>query len=96
MEPSNLSGPARPSGDGKPAPSAVPVDRTRPVTLRPVLAYQRCDQSSEWLIYFAMVFSPWAFGTPQFWSGFNSSQFWSTWVMNVTGYLLGLLLLPNC
>ncbi|MBE0545472.1 MAG: O-antigen ligase family protein [Verrucomicrobia bacterium] len=52
-------------------------------TLRAVVAYRLSDQLSGWLIYFAVVFSPWAFGT---------TQLWSIWTMNVTGYLLGGLL----
>jgi len=93
METSNLSDAAGPSGGEPPSSARSARGRARPVTLRTVLAYQWSDQFSEWLIYFAVVFSPWAFGTPQFWSGFNTHQFWSTWVVNVTGYLLGLLLL---
>lgn len=45
--------------------------------------YSLCDHFSEILIYFALVFAPWAFGT---------TQRWSMWTMNVVGYVLGLLL----
>ncbi|HEY3853267.1 MAG TPA: O-antigen ligase family protein [Verrucomicrobiae bacterium] len=39
---------------------------------------------TEWLIYFAIVFGPWAFGT---------TQEWSIRVMNCVGYALGLMVL---
>jgi hypothetical protein len=48
------------------------------------LTFQSCDRLSGWLIYFMIVFSPWAFGT---------TQSWSIRTMNATGYLLGVLLL---
>lgn len=44
------------------------------------------------LLYGALILSPWAFGTPAFWSGFNTTQFWSTRLMNLIGYGLGALL----
>jgi hypothetical protein len=91
MDTPNLSDPLPPSESESP-PARATGGRERPLTLRAVLAYQRGDQLSGWLISFAMVFSPWAFGTTQFWSGYNTGQFWSTWVMNATGYLLGALL----
>ena len=53
-------------------------------TLRDVLFHRYSDQFSEALIYFMVVFSPWAFGT---------TQRWSIWTMNFSGYLLGLCLL---
>ena len=58
----------------------------RTPTLRAVLTYQACDRFSEGLIYFMVVFGPWAFGT---------TQPWSVWTMNVTGYLLGVLLMTK-
>src|SRR5438552_18965304 len=48
-----------------------------------IKAYRGFDYLTEALIYFMVVFSPWAFGT---------SEEWSMWVMNVSGYCLGLLL----
>ncbi len=62
--------------------SAV-VGRLNATSLRAVVAYRLADHFSGWLIYFAAVFSPWAFGT---------TQPWSIWTMNITGYLLGGLL----
>jgi len=56
----------------------------RSASLRQVLAYRTCDRVSGWLILFMVVFSPWAFGT---------TQPWAIWTMNVTGYVLGALLL---
>jgi hypothetical protein len=41
---------------------------------------------SEAVLYFMVVFSPWAFGT---------TQVWSTWVMNGAGYCLGALLVAK-
>src|SRR5262245_51321811 len=49
-----------------------------------ILVYHFCDRLSELLIYFIVVFSPWAFGT---------TETWSVWTMNISGYILGLLLL---
>src|SRR5262245_57997572 len=43
--------------------------------------YKVCDGVSEALIYCMAVFTPWAFGT---------TEEWSIWTMNVTGYALGL------
>src|SRR6266550_5415129 len=58
----------------------------RSPTLRAVLTFQTCDRFSEWLIYFMVVFSPWAFGT---------TQPWSIWTMNISGYLLGVMLIAK-
>ena len=44
--------------------------------------YRICDTLTEGLIYFAIVFGPWAFGT---------TQNWSIHVMNGVGFTLGLL-----
>ena len=41
-----------------------------------------CDGLTEWLIYFAVVFGPWAFGT---------TQAWSIRVMNCVGFAMGLI-----
>src|SRR5881296_2577016 len=41
------------------------------------------DALTEGLIYFLVVFTPWAFGT---------TQPWSIWVLNAGGYALGGLL----
>jgi len=44
----------------------------------------RCaDVSTAALLYFMIVFTPWAFGT---------TQAWSIWTMNLCGYVLGCLL----
>ena len=50
------------------------------------LLYRVCDRVTEWLIYFAILFGPWAFGT---------TQPWSIRVMNGAGFALGLLLLAK-
>jgi hypothetical protein len=57
--------------------------RAHPLRARDVQLYRACEDLTEPLIYFMVVFSPWAFGT---------TQLWSIWLMNAAGYLLGLLL----
>jgi hypothetical protein len=44
------------------------------------------DLATEALLYVTLVFGPWAFGT---------TQAWSLWTMNITGYVLGLLWLTK-
>lgn len=44
------------------------------------------DKCTEILIYFMVLFSPWAFGT---------TEHWSIWTMNITAYGLGVLLLSK-
>ena len=44
------------------------------------------DKFTEILIYFMVLFSPWAFGT---------TEHWSIWTMNITAYALGVLLLAK-
>lgn len=51
-----------------------------------VQIYRGCDLVSEPIIYFQLLFGPWAFGT---------TQPWSVWTMNTAGYVLGLLLLTK-
>ena len=52
------------------------------LTERTPTAHRVCDLGTEALLYLTLVFGPWVFGT---------TQVWSLWTMNVTGYLLGLL-----
>src|ERR1039457_2605284 len=61
------------------------MDFKRPLTLRAgdVQLYRVWEDFTEGLIYFMVVFGPWAFGT---------TQSWSTWTMNLAGYVLGILL----
>ena len=47
------------------------------------MTYKVCDGLTEALIYFSVIFTPWAFGT---------TQAWSIWTMNITCYILGGLL----
>ncbi|MEO8428493.1 MAG: O-antigen ligase family protein [Verrucomicrobiota bacterium] len=49
-------------------------------------AYRFCDAATEALLYFMLIFSPWAFGT---------TREWAIWVMNIGGYLLGGLVLAK-
>ena len=44
------------------------------------------DRCTEALIYFMVLFSPWAFGT---------TEHWSIWTMNITTYGLGVLLVSK-
>ncbi|MBM3835270.1 MAG: O-antigen ligase family protein [Verrucomicrobia bacterium] len=46
--------------------------------------YQLCDGLTEGLLYFVIVFTPWAFAT---------TQSWSIWTLNLASYVLGGLLL---
>ncbi|MCI0745847.1 MAG: O-antigen ligase family protein [Verrucomicrobia subdivision 3 bacterium] len=75
-----------PSSNSVAAPASAerPRGRTRHPTLLAVRIYQQCEFLSEGLIYGAVIFSPWAFGT---------TQPWAIWTMNGAGYLLGALLL---
>src|SRR5688572_9698668 len=53
---------------------------------RAILIYNLCEQLSEMLVYFTVIFAPWAFGT---------TQSWSVWTMNSAGYALGGLLVAK-
>lgn len=50
------------------------------MTLRALLAHRRCDRISGFLIFFLVVFAPWAFG---------SVRPGAIWTVNVVCYLLG-------
>ena len=54
-----------------------------PLRATDVQLYRFCEELTAALIYFELLFSPWAFGT---------TQPWSIWTMNIVGYLLGLML----
>ena len=45
------------------------------------------DQVTEWVIWFMVIFSPWAFGT---------TQEWAMGLMNAAGYALGVLFATRC
>lgn len=53
-------------------------------TLRQVYWHELLEVFSEYLIYFTVVFGPWAFGT--------TTQKWTVWTMNAAGFLLGAVL----
>ncbi len=57
--------------------------RRRRLRARDIQLYRLCEDLTSVLIYFMVIFSPWAFGT---------TQVWSMWVMNVVGYATGFLL----
>ncbi|MBI3416894.1 MAG: O-antigen ligase family protein [Verrucomicrobia bacterium] len=46
-------------------------------------AYERCDTLTQGVLFFMVVFGPWAFGT---------TRSWAIWTMNTAGYTLGCLL----
>ncbi len=48
--------------------------------------YKVCDQITEWVLYFSIVFAPWAFGT---------TKPPEIWILDATGYLLGILLVTK-
>ena len=74
---------ARPSPVAEnPRPAGV-LASNRILRPRDLQRYRACDNGTEGLIYFMVVFSPWAFGT---------TQPWAIQTMDVAGYLLGLLL----
>ena len=86
MEVGDQSGiPAHNAGSAAEAPrAAMQLFRKHwSLRARDVQLYRACEDLTEPLIYFMVVFSPWAFGT---------TQPWSIWLMNAAGYLLGLLL----
>jgi hypothetical protein len=72
---------ARNAADGAFPPQRAP--RHRPLSARDVQLYRVCEDLTEALIYFMVIFGPWAFGT---------TQVWSIRVMNAGGYAAGALL----
>src|SRR5262245_54568167 len=62
----------------------IRLKRTQPLRAGDVVLYRLCEDVTEALIYFMMVFGPWAFGT---------TQPWSIWTMNIAGLSLGALLI---
>jgi len=61
-----------------------PIERRRE-TREPKI-HKLADKLTEILIYFMVIFCPWAFGT---------TETWSIWVMNISAYTLGLLLIAK-
>src|ERR1041385_3393731 len=48
--------------------------------------YRLCDGLTEAVVYFEIVFGPWAFG---------ATERWSIWTLNFAGYALGAMLLTK-
>ena len=72
---------ASPPAENRP-PTGV-LASSRILRPRDLQRYRACENGTAGLIYFMVVFSPWAFGT---------TQPWAIRTMDVAGYLLGLLL----
>jgi hypothetical protein len=84
MEPFDRSEPTRkPHFSESSAPgSRIGREKSR-AKIRTPFAHQVCDRLTEAIIYFMVIFTPWAFGT---------TQSWAIWTMNIAGYLLAGLL----
>ena len=63
----------------------MPPRKQRRISKEPKL-HKLADKLTEILIYFMVIFSPWAFGT---------TEPWSIWTMNITAYALGILLVTK-
>ena len=63
----------------------MPPRKLRRKTREPKL-HKLADKLTEILIYFMVIFSPWAFGT---------TEPWSIWTMNITAYALGIFLVTK-
>ena len=63
----------------------MPPRKQRRKTREPKL-HKLADKLTEILIYFMVIFSPWAFGT---------TEPWSIWTMNISAYALGILLVTK-
>lgn len=74
------------TGDSILAPSKPRNTPGRVPSARAILTYNVCEQISEMLVYFTLIFAPWAFGT---------TQTWSIWTMNTAGYVLSALLVAK-
>ena len=74
------------SRDASPTPPKGAMRPQKPLTLRAILAYGRCESLTGGLVCFSVIFGPWAFGT---------TEPWSVWVLNSASFLLGLLLLAK-
>ena len=83
METSEQRSEARawPSAENRP-PMGI-LASSRILRSRDLQRYRACENGTAGLIFFMVVFSPWAFGT---------TQPWAIRTMDAAGYLLGLLL----
>jgi hypothetical protein len=63
----------------------MPPSKQRRILKEPKL-HKLADKLTEILIYFMVIFSPWAFGT---------TEPWSIWTMNISAYALGILLVSK-
>lgn len=72
-----------PVGEAVPTAGSSGIVGRKPPSVRAILAYEGLERSTEILIYLMVIFSPWVFGT---------TQSWSIWTMNISGYVLGGLL----
>jgi len=65
-------------------PQSLRAPKPQPLRVLDIQLYRVSEDLTEGLIYFMLVFSPWAFGT---------TQPWSISIMDCSGYILGILLL---
>ncbi|MBU6402750.1 MAG: O-antigen ligase family protein [Verrucomicrobia bacterium] len=74
--------------DPSAVPESEPRHRHRRSSHRPRTPrlYELCDWATEGVLYFMVVFGPWAYGT---------TQTWSTWTMNWAAFAIGALLLTK-
>ena len=68
-----------------PKPRRCRQEKLRKISKEPKL-HKLADKLTEILIYFMVIFSPWAFGT---------TEPWSIWTMNISAYALGILLVTK-
>ncbi|MFM2294608.1 MAG: hypothetical protein RLZZ350_1021, partial [Verrucomicrobiota bacterium] len=78
--------------------SAAPLARLGLPTYKLVPFYAWAELATEALLYFMVVFTPWAFGCTQTTAlpqilFVQCQQAWTIWTMNFCGYALGILLL---
>jgi hypothetical protein len=87
MDPLEESEPVRPRFESGETRTAVRRSRREKKSRQRIpTAYRICEATTEGLIYFMVVFTPWAFGT---------TQEWAIGTMNISAYLLGALMMTK-
>ena len=62
------------------------ITKKRITNIEEPTSHKIAEKITEILIYFIVIFSPWAFGT---------TQQWSIWIINIANYLLGFLIIAK-